>query len=83
MFPPRRRYAAAPSALPLMTAALFVGLVSAGEVRAQGSPDTCEGAAELAVLSSPIAPWTGAPLRVVFTAEKPFEGELSLITPDG
>ena len=35
------------------------------------------------VLASPVAPWKGAPLRVVFAAEKPLEGELSLISPDG
>ena len=35
------------------------------------------------MLSSPIAPWKGAPLRVVFAAEKPLEGELALIAPDG
>ena len=34
-------------------------------------------------MSSPLAPWKGAPLRVVFAAEKPLEGELSLIAPDG
>jgi hypothetical protein len=34
-------------------------------------------------LSSPLAPWKGAPLRVIFAAEKPLEGELSLIAPDG
>jgi len=33
------------------------------------------------VLSSPLAPWKGAPLRIVFAAEKPLEGELSLIAP--
>ncbi len=56
---------------------------SGADVRAQGSAGTCEDAAELAVLPSPIAPWMGAPLRVVFAAEKPLEGELSLIAPDG
>ncbi len=30
-----------------------------------------------------MVPWKGAPLRVVFVAEKPLEGELSLIAPDG
>ena len=50
---------------------------------AQGPVGTCEDAAELAVLPSPIAPWKGAPLRVLFAAEKPLEGELSLIAPDG
>ena len=50
--------------------------------RAQGSPG-CESAADIAVLPSPVTPWTGAPLRVIFTAEKPLEGELSLVAPDG
>ena len=35
------------------------------------------------MLPSPLAPWKGAPLRVIFAAEKPLEGELSLIAPDG
>lgn len=39
--------------------------------------------AEPAVLSSPITPWKGAPLRVVLATEEPFEGELSLVAPDG
>ena len=30
-----------------------------------------------------MVPWKGAPLRVVFTAEKPLDGELSLIEPNG
>jgi hypothetical protein len=51
--------------------------------RAEGSPGICEDAAEIAVLPSPVAPWKGAPLRVVLAAEKPLEGELSLVAPDG
>jgi len=51
--------------------------------RAESSPTTCEDAAGLAVLVSPIAPWKGAPLRILFVTEKPLEGELSLIAPDG
>ena len=43
----------------------------------------CEEAVGVAVLSSPIAPWKGAPLRVVFSTEKPLDAELSLITPGG
>ena len=35
------------------------------------------------MLASPIAPWKGAPLRVIFAAEKPLDGELSLIAPNG
>ncbi len=53
------------------------------ESRAAAPSGTCEDAAELAVLPSPIAPWKGAPLRVVFAAEKPLAGEFSLIAPDG
>ncbi len=35
------------------------------------------------MLASPTAPWKGAALRVVFAAEKPLDGELSLVAPDG
>lgn len=35
------------------------------------------------MLPSPVAPWKGSPLRVIFTAEKPLDGELSLIAPNG
>jgi hypothetical protein len=74
--------AAATASLPL-AGALFVVLFSVVDSRAQGPAGACEDAAELAVLPSPVAPWKGAPLRVVFAAEKPFEGELSLIAPNG
>jgi hypothetical protein len=80
---PARRFAAATTALPLMAGAFFVALFSAGDAGAQTSRGTCEDAAELAVMPSPVTPWKGAPLRVVFAAEKPLEGELSLIAPDG
>jgi hypothetical protein len=66
----------------VVTTALLL-LCSAVDSRAQGSPGICEDAADLAVLPSPVSPWKGAPLRVVFAAEKPLEGELSLIAPDG
>ena len=35
------------------------------------------------MLAAPLAPWKGAPLRVLFATEKPFNGELALIAPDG
>ena len=53
-----------------------------GNARAQGSPG-CAEASDIAVLPSPIAPWKGAPLRVLFVVEKPLTGELALIAPDG
>src|SRR5262245_54517989 len=78
----KRRSAAAATALLLIAGALFVVPFSGERALAQGAP-ACEDAAELAVLASPTTPWKGAPLRVVFAAEKPLEGELSLIAPDG
>ncbi len=82
MFPARPFVAAATASL-LIAGACFVVPFSAVDARAQGPAGACEDAAELAVLPTPIAPWSGAPLRVVFAAEKPLEGELSLIAPDG
>jgi hypothetical protein len=77
-----RQFAAAVTALVLIAGAFFVVLFSV-EAQAKGLPGSCEDTAELAVLTSPIAPWKGAPLRVVFAVEGPLEGELSLIAPDG
>jgi hypothetical protein len=67
----------------LIAGACFAVLSSAAHAQAQAPLGRCEDAAELAVLPSPIAPWKGAPLRVVFAAEKPLEGELALIAPNG
>jgi hypothetical protein len=71
------------TALLLIAGAFFVLPFAVVDAQAKGPAGTCEDAAELAVLSSPIAPWKGAPLRVILAAEKPLEGELSLIAPDG
>jgi hypothetical protein len=62
--------------------ACFLGLLMA-DTRAQGVAGACEESAGLAVLPSPVTPWKGAPLRVIFATEKPLDGELSLIGPDG
>src|SRR5580704_13498265 len=68
------------------TASLLVAgalVVLSGEnSRAQTPGSSCEDAAQLAVLPSPVAPWKGAALRVIFAAEKPLRGELSLVAPD-
>ena len=64
-----------------MAGALFLFLFSPTESRAQGA--ACDDAADIAVLPSPMVPWRGAPLRVIFTAEKALDGELLLIAPDG
>jgi hypothetical protein len=76
-----RRLAAA-TASSLILGASFAVLFSGTDARAQGPRGGCEDAG-IAVLPSPITPWKGAPLRVIFTAEKPLEGELSLVAPDG
>ena len=53
------------------------------ETPARAAPGSCGDAAELSVLSSPFAPWKGVPLRVMLVTEKPIDGVLSLIAPDG
>jgi hypothetical protein len=82
-----RRFAAATTAFLLITGGFFAALFPAADARAQGASQgassACEDAAGLAVLPSPIAPWTGMPLRVMFVAEKALDGELSLIAPNG
>ena len=75
-----RQLTAIMTALLLMTGAFCYPAVGA---QAESGSGICEGAVGFAVLASPIAPWKGAPLRVIVAAEKPFEGELSLIAPDG
>ena len=79
---PARRFSAASTVLLAAGAGLAI-LLSPTQPRAQASASTCEESAEVAVLPSPIAPWTGVPLRVLFAAEHSFQGELSLIAPDG
>jgi hypothetical protein len=76
-----RRFATGATALSLIATVFFV--LSAVEARAQGLFGTCQDDADVAALNAPIAPWKGAPLRVVFAAEKPADGELSLIAPNG
>jgi hypothetical protein len=66
LFPPHRITFAA-RALSLFMGACAVILLS-GAPEAQAAP-ACDDAADVAVLSSPLAPWMGAPLRVIFAAE--------------
>ncbi|MGV1015439.1 MAG: hypothetical protein ACOYB4_10755, partial [Methyloceanibacter sp.] len=61
----------------------LAGAVSLSDAQAETPSGACDDAAKLAVLSSPIEPWKGAPLRVVFAAEEALDGEFSLIAPDG
>ena len=77
-----RPFASASAALLLIAGAFCALLLSTGASKAQDS-GSCNSPSEIAVLSTPAAPWKGAPLRVIFAAEKPSAGELSLIAPDG
>ena len=67
----------------LLAGAFFALVFPVEDTWAKGPPGACENAADIAVLTSPVAPWKGAPLRVIFAGENPLEGELSLIAPDG
>jgi hypothetical protein len=78
----RRRFTTAAASL-LAATACSAFLFSAVAARAQSSAASCEEATEVTVLPSPLSPWKGAPLRVVVTSEKPLDGELSLIAPNG
>ncbi len=81
-----RRFAAAARALLPIAGAAFVLLFLLFSVvgsRAEGLFGGCDDAASFAVLAAPLAPWKGAPLRVVVAAEKPLAGELALVAPDG
>src|SRR6202050_5405996 len=78
----RRVAAAATASLPV-AGALFALLLSATASQAQSTSAACEEATQIAVLPAPFAPWKGAPLRVIVASEKPLDGQLSLIAPDG
>ena len=77
------RFAAAATALSLIAGGSFLLLLSTVQSPAAAASDSCASPAEITVLPSPLAPWTGAPLRVMVVAEKPVDGVLSLIAPDG
>ena len=67
---PARRVAPAVTALLPFAGAFFVLLFSlfpAAGARAQSPSGGCADAAGLAVLSTPVAPWQGMPLRVIVT----------------
>ena len=78
-----RRFGSPLPALLLIAGAAFGLVAPVAGARAQSPPGSCERAAEIAVLPAPLAPWTGAPLRLMVVAEKPIAGALSLIAPDG
>jgi hypothetical protein len=72
-------FAAAAASL-LLAGAFFV--VTQSDARAATTAAGCQDA-EFAMLAAPLAPWKGAPLRVLVAAEQALDGEFALIAPDG
>jgi len=68
MLPERQSRALGAIALLLIACALVVLLLPQTRATAEDAAPACEEFG-LALLSSPIAPWKGAPLRVIFAAE--------------
>ncbi|HVZ54671.1 MAG TPA: hypothetical protein VG986_22080 [Pseudolabrys sp.] len=66
-----------------MAGVYLASLAAARDVRAQGAAAAACSDPGNSILPSPLSPWKGAPLRVLFVSEKPMRGELSLIAPDG
>ena len=64
-------------------AAAAFSLIAVGFFRISPALAASDACADVTVLPSPLAPWTGAPLRVMVISAKPVEGALSLIAPDG
>ncbi len=79
----RRRFGSLATASLLIAGALTAVALSAAGAQAQTPGGACNDATDIAVLPAPFEPWKGAPLRVLFTVEKPLDGTLSLIAPDG
>lgn len=67
----------------VLVAGSFVLSHTPAHSQTQGRSDTCKDAIDVAVLPSPAAPWKGVPLRVMVVAERPVEGELVLVAPNG
>jgi len=78
-----RRLTAARTTLLPIAGAFFMLLFSAVDSRAEPASAACGNAGDISVLPTPIAPWKGAPLRVMVVAERPLEGTLTLTAPDG
>lgn len=78
-----RRFAATLAELLLIVGGAFVLLAAIAARPAAAAPDSCATPAEVTILPSPKAAWSGAPLRVMIVSEKPVAGVLSLIGPDG
>jgi hypothetical protein len=80
---PAHRFPSAAGRLLLIAGASFAALWTSADAKAQTPTANCQDTSDISVLPSPASPWKGAPLRVILTSDKPADGELSLIAPDG
>lgn len=69
--------------LSVIAGIVLLALARPGTAEAQKAPAVCTDPADITVLASPVAPWKGAPLRVLLTAEQQIAGELALVSPQG
>jgi hypothetical protein len=81
--PRASQFATAVTALLLLGTAFPVLLAAAERSQAEAPSAQCEEALGVSILPAPVTPWKGAPLRVFLVTEKPSDGELSLIAPNG
>lgn len=79
------RYAAVATAVLLIAGVSLLPVVAGAQSKsaAPKAAAKCEESLGISILAAPLTPWSGAPLRVVVTAEQPLTGELSLVAPDG
>jgi len=78
-----RRLASAATTCLLITHGFLPLLIATVPSPAAAASGGCATSADVIALPTPVAPWNGAPLRVMIVTEKPVEGVLSLIAPDG
>ena len=78
-----RQSTAALTAFLLFAGSFIAALLVPASARAQGAAASCADAIGYIAMPAPLAPWSGAPLRVLIAAEKPVDGTLTLIGPDG
>jgi hypothetical protein len=78
-----RRLASAATTCLLITHGFLPLLIATVPSPAAAASVGCATSADVIALPTPVAPWNGAPLRVMIVTEKPVEGVLSLIAPDG
>lgn len=80
---PKRQFKVLSAIATVLIAVAWVALLlPQKQARAENAAAACDEFG-LALLATPMAPWKGAPLSVIFATEKPLAGELALVGPKG